>query len=394
MKRKICVVTTSRADYGLLYWLLRGIQDDPALQLQLVATGMHLAREFGFTVKEIERDGFIIDKKVDMLLSTGDEKGTIKSIGVGLISFAEVFQDLSPEIVVLLGDRYELMTIAIPALILKIPIAHLHGGETSQGAIDEAIRHSITKMAAIHFPATAEYGRRIIQMGEDPNRVFPFGAPGLDHIYRKRFRARLELESLLDFPIGGPTALVTYHPVTLEKNSAGEQIENILTAVRRAGIRAIFTKSNADPQGHVINEKIKDFCDAYPTRYKLFENLGTDLYLDCLKNLDLMIGNSSSGIVEAPSLRMPVVNVGDRQKGRTKAENILDAGYAAEEIVREIGKALSLEFKDRLRIMKNPYDPLEDGKVSLRIKEKLKEIPIDERLIKKRFHDVSFSGKK
>lgn len=231
-------------------------------------------------------------------------------------------------------------------------------------------------------------------MGEDPNRVFPFGAPGLDHIYRKRFRARLELESLLDFPIGGPTALVTYHPVTLEKNSAGEQIENILTAVRRAGIRAIFTKSNADPQGHVINEKIKDFCDAYPTRYKLFENLGTDLYLDCLKNLDLMIGNSSSGIVEAPSLRMPVVNVGDRQKGRTKAENILDAGYAAEEIVREIGKALSLEFKDRLRIMKNPYDPLEDGKVSLRIKEKLKEIPIDERLIKKRFHDVSFSGKK
>ena len=391
-KRRICVVTSSRSDYGLLYWLMKEIQGDAALQLQVIATGMHLSPEHGMTSKVIENDGFKINKKIPMLPSSDTEAAIIKSIGKGLISFPEALVDLKPDILVLLGDRYELLSPAISALILKIPVAHIHGGETSQGAIDESIRHCLTKIASVHFPATEEYRRRIIQMGENPGVVFNFGAPGLDNIYKHRLLGKEELENHLKFDLSGRVAIVTYHPVTLEHKTAELQITNILKAIKSNGTRAIFTAANADTYGSIINREIKSFSDGHPADYQFSPNLGQIPYLSCLKNLDLMIGNSSSGLVEAPSFKLPVVNIGDRQKGRIKAENVIHVGYSVTEIKAGIEKACSSEFKRKIRNMKNPYDKYRDGKASYRIKETLKKISLSENLLKKKFNDVQFTG--
>ncbi len=341
-RRKICVVTTSRADYGLLYWLMKAIDEDPALELQVVATGMHLCPEFGLTYRKIEEDGFKMARKVDMILSGDTEASVVKSVGVGLVSFSDVYEDLRPDIVVVLGDRYELFAVAIPALLQRVPIAHIHGGETSQGAVDEGVRHALTKMASLHFPATEAYRKRIIQMGEDPGRVFNFGAPGLDWVSRLPLLGRNELQKRLDFDLSGKVAMVTYHPVTLEGEAWERQIEDLFRAVDRSGIKAIFTKANADAHGRMINGKIEQFCNEHPKRFRLYDNLGQVLYLSCLKNLDLMIGNSSSGIVEAPTFKLPVVNIGDSQKGRMKAANMIDTGCDAGEILGSIRRANSL----------------------------------------------------
>lgn len=388
IKRKVCVVTTSRADYGLLYWLMNEIRNDAALVLQIVATGMHLSPEFGLTFKTIEEDGFTIDKKIEMLISSDREEAAIKSIGVGLISFADALNDLKPDMLVLLGDRYELMSTAVAALMYKIPIAHIHGGETSQGALDEAIRHAITKMASLHFPATETYRKRIIQMGENPEFVFNYGAPGLDNLYKKKLMDRHELQKYLDFDLSGKVSIVTYHPVTLENNTAERQISHILKAIKQSGIKAIFTQANADVYGRVIYEKIREFCAVNPNIAVLYDNLGQVPYLSCLRNIDLMVGNSSSGLIEAPSFRLPVVNIGDRQKGRIKAENVIDVGYSLREILTGIKRACSVEFREKIKNMKNPYSRYRDGNVSRRIKEKIKTVRLNNSLLKKKFHDM------
>ena len=389
-RRRICVVTTSRADYGLLYWLMKEIREDNALELQVLATGMHLSSEFGLTYRAIENDGFQINKQIEMLLSSDTESAVIKSMGVGLISCSTAFKELRPDIVVVLGDRFDLYPAALAALVSRVPVAHIHGGETSQGAIDEAIRHSITKIASIHFPATDHYRKRIIQMGEDPNLVFAYGAPGLDTIYRTKLMTKKKLEAFLDFVLDGTIAIVTYHPVTLETKSTKTQIGNLLRAIEGTDLKAVFTKANADTQGNVINRTIREFADQDPTRYCFFDNLGQIAYMSCLRHFDLMIGNSSSGLIEAPSFGLPVVNIGDRQKGRIRAENVIDVGYSTKEIISGIEAACAAEFKKRVSHVKNPYDAYGDGRVSYRIKEKLKAIKLSPSLLKKTFHDIKF----
>ncbi len=386
--RRICVVTTSRADYGLLRGLMQAIVDDRDLELQVVATGMHLSPEFGLTYGTIEHDGFRIDRKVEMLLSADSDGAVTKSIGVGLIAFADVFSGLRPDIAVVLGDRFELLSAAIAALIARVPIAHIHGGETSQGAMDEGVRHAVTKMASLHFPATEAYRRRIIQMGEDPHAVFAYGAPGLDALRHLTLLTKQELGSRLDFGLESPTAIVTYHPVTLERDSAAEQIDDLLAALLQAKVRAVFTKSNADMEGRLINERIAAFCRERPADYRLYDSLGQTVYLSCLHHLDLMVGNSSSGLIEAPSFGMPAVNIGDRQRGRIRAANVIDVGYPVAEIVVGIRQALSPVWRAGLSGMENPYAGVGDGTVSFQIKERLKQVELGESLLKKRFHDI------
>ncbi len=389
MARRIAVVTTSRADYGCLYHLLREMHDDPDVELLVVVTGMHLSNLHGHTVDAIEADGFEIAERVPMLLASDDEASIAKSVGVGLIAFADVWGQLRPELMVCLGDRYELMAPALAALLQRVPIAHIHGGETSQGAVDEAIRHSISKMASIHFPATASYAQRLIQMGEPPERVFTYGAPALDGLYHHPLMTRNELASRLQFDLNSPVALVTYHPVTLELDDCDDQIQNLLDAIRRSGVAAVFTRSNADAMGSRINAAIERFTSDAPQRYRLYDHLGPLVYFSCLKQLDLMIGNSSSGFVEAPSFGLPVVNVGNRQLGRLHAKNVIDTDYGSDAIVAGIERARSSEFRRSLERMENPYDVFQDGKTSSRIKETLKEIQVSAELLKKRFHDFA-----
>jgi UDP-hydrolysing UDP-N-acetyl-D-glucosamine 2-epimerase len=381
-------VTSSRADFGLLHGLMRAIRDDEALELQVIATGMHLSPEFGLTYRDVEEDGVRIDRKVEMLLSADSDSAVTKSIGVGLMGFSDALGDLRPDIVVVLGDRFELLSAAIAALIARIPIAHIHGGETSQGAIDEGVRHAVTKMASLHFPATEAYRRRIIQMGEDPGSVFAYGAPGLEALTSVTLLTKKELEARLAFRLDHPTAIVTFHPVTLERDAAKEQIENLLTALLQENVRAVFTKSNADMQGRLINDKIAAFCRDRPVDYRLYDNLGQAVYLNCLRHLDLMAGNSSSGLIEAPSFRLPAVNIGDRQRGRIKARNVIDVGYSVAEIAAGIRQSLSTPWREGLKDMENPYAGVGDVEVSVQIKERLKQVELGESLLKKRFHDL------
>jgi UDP-hydrolysing UDP-N-acetyl-D-glucosamine 2-epimerase len=386
--RRICVVTTSRADYGLLSELMRAIADDPELELLVVATGMHLAPEFGLTYRSIEEDGFSIARKVEMLHTAGGETDVARSIATGLAAFSDAFVALHPDIVVLLGDRFELLSPAIAAFVARIPIAHIHGGETSQGALDEGVRHAVTKLASLHFTATGEYRRRVIQMGEDPARVFAFGAPGLDALGHLRLLGRQELEERLSFSLAGPVAMVTYHPVTLEPGSAGRQVDALLAALVEEGVRAVFTKANADEQGGLINERVGAFCAQRSADYRLFDNLGQMVYLSCLAAVDVMVGNSSSGLIEAPSFELPVVNIGDRQLGRVRAANVIDVGYAESEIAAGLRQALSSEWRASLSGIVNPYAARDGASVSAGIKEQLKAAELGERLLKKRFHDL------
>ena len=386
-KRRICVVTTSRADYWHLRWLMEEIRDDGDLKLQVAVAGMHLSPEFGFTCRIIEEDGFMVDARVEMLLSSDTGVGAAKSVGVGVLGFADAFERLSPDIVVLLGDRFELFSAALPALMLTIPNAHLHGGETSQGAIDEQVRHAITKLATFHFPATEEYRRRIVQMGEDPSRVFNLGAPGLDGLRRMKIPGRRELEQRLGFKLGCSTALVTFHPVTLERDSVRGQVQALLEAVRRSGLKAVFTGANADEQGRLINQEILEFGNAGPDRYRFFSNLGAELYFGCMKHCALMLGNSSSGLIEAPCFGLPVVNVGDRQRGRIRAGNVIDAPCTAPAIEKAIATALSQEFRQGLEGLANPYDVCGDGLASRRIKDVLKSIDLSPGVMKKEFRE-------
>ncbi|WP_206810937.1 UDP-N-acetylglucosamine 2-epimerase [Paradesulfitobacterium ferrireducens] len=383
--RKICVVTGSRAEYGLLFWLLREIQQDHDLELQLVVTGMHLAPEFGLTYRIIEEDGFCIEEKVDMLLSSDTPVGIAKSLGLGTISFADVFDRLKPDILVLLGDRYEILAAAQAALIANIPIAHLHGGEATEGAIDEAIRHSITKMSHLHFVAAEPYRKRVIQLGENPDRVINVGALGLDNIERLKLLERNEFEKSIQFKLGRVNFLVTYHPVTLGNHNPKYAIDQLLGALDDfPDAKVIFTRPNSDTNGRIIAQTIDEYAIKHPERVKVFTSLGQTKYLSAIKLTDVLIGNSSSGLIEVPVLGKPTVNLGDRQRGRLKTESVIDCQETKEEISASIRKALSPEFKI---LAKNVVSPYGKGGASVRIKEFLKDVEL-EGIIIKQFYDL------
>jgi GDP/UDP-N,N'-diacetylbacillosamine 2-epimerase (hydrolysing) len=386
-RRKICVVTTSRADFGLLRGLMKEIQSDTALRLQVVASGMHLSRQFGRTWREIEAEGIHIDRRVEIGLEGNSSIANLNSVGRGLKGFGIAFAELKPEIVVLLGDRFELFAPAVAALMLQIPIAHIHGGEVTEGAIDDSVRHAITKMASLHFPATEFYRRRIVQMGEDPDRVFNFGAPGLDQIYRSAALSRSQLEDELGCTLETPVALVTYHPVTRNAKSAGGEVRSLLAAIEKSGIKAVFTMANADAQGLLINDRLKKACAERPDRFKWIPHLGHRRYLSCLSHFAVMVGNSSSGLTEAPSFQLPVVNIGDRQQGRVRAPNVIDVSCTQAAIEKGIKKALTKRFRTSLHGMLNPYDRYGDGRTSERIKNVLRDVQITQGFLKKRFHD-------
>jgi UDP-hydrolysing UDP-N-acetyl-D-glucosamine 2-epimerase len=382
-RRKICVVTGSRAEYGLLRGLMREIADDKDLILQVIATGAHLLFRFGSTYKQILNDGFKIDAKVNMRLDSDQDKDIASATGEATQGFARAFKKLKPEIVVLLGDRFEILAAATSATLLRIPIAHIHGGEVTEGAYDDAIRHAITKMAFIHFAAHEDYAQRIIQMGEDPGRVFNCGAPGLDSIRNLKLLSRKQLEKDLNFKPEKEVALVTFHPVTMEKGSAARQTKNLLQALDESGLRMIFTMPNADAENSAIFKQIASYVKKHSGKAKLVKSLGQLKYLSLLKHVGLMIGNSSSGIIEAPSFKLPVVNVGSRQRGRIRAKNVIDTACESASIKRTIRRARSKSFGASLKALKNPFG---DGRASRRIKNVLKRA--DLKTVAKGFYDL------
>lgn len=387
-RRKICVVSGSRADYGHLVSVMHAICTDPRLSLQIAVTGSHLLADQGHTWRMIERDGFRINARIDIGDADDSGVGIARRIGMGCARFAKAFRDLRPDIVVVLGDRYEILAATIAAYVMRIPVAHLHGGEASEGVLDEGFRHAMTKLSQWHFVATEGYRRRVIQLGEQPSRVFNVGAPGLDALRSMRYLSRAELAKDLKWDLGGRVAIVTYHPETLEKTSAPEQLSGLLAAIRRTEVKVLFTKANADAQGRKINDVLARFCRRNPKRYKLVDNLGPVKYWSCLKCFDLMIGNSSSGIIEAPSFGLPVVNIGARQQGRIRARNVIDVGASAGQIQRGITTALSKRFRNGMTGLKNPYCRYCDGRTGWRIKERLRTVSLDTVLLKKKFFNM------
>ena len=317
--RKICVITGTRAEYGLLRWVMQGIKDDPELTLQIIATGMHLSPEFGLTYRDIEQDGFKIDSKVEMLTSSDTSVGIAKSMGLGLIGFADALHDLKPDLIVVLGDRFEIFSAVSAALVARIPVAHLHGGELTEGAFDDALRHSITKMSHLHFVAAEEYRQRVVQLGEQPDRVFLVGGLGIDNIKRLKLFDREALEASLDFKLGSKNLLITFHPVTLEAATASEQMAQLLLALAELeDTQLIFTMPNADTGGRVLIRMVEEFV-AQHTNARAYTSLGQLRYLSCISHVDGVVGNSSSGLAEVPSFRKGTINIGDRQRGRLQA---------------------------------------------------------------------------
>jgi len=347
--RKICVVTGTRAEYGLLYWAMREIEADPELALQLIVTGMHLSPEFGSTYRMVVEDGFAIDSKVEMLLSSDTPVGISKSIGLGLIGFAEALDRLRPDVVLILGDRFEILAVAQAALVAGIPIAHISGGESTEGAIDEAIRHAVTKMATFHFVAAESYRRRVIQLGEHPDRVFNVGDPGIENIRRLPLRSRQELQKLIGFDLGAGFFLVTYHPVTLTPGTAQTAVETLFSALDSfPELKVLITKANSDSDGRVINQLIDRYAARQPGRVYATTSLGQVNYLSAMRHCSCVVGNSSSGIVEAPFMNKPTVNVGIRQNGRLKAVSVLDCAENREAIQSALALAISEEFARRI----------------------------------------------
>ncbi|MEW6600340.1 MAG: UDP-N-acetylglucosamine 2-epimerase [Nitrospirota bacterium] len=384
--RKIAVITGTRAEYGHLYHIIKGIHEDPELELQLIVTSMHLSPEFGMTVTSIEKDGFPIAEKVDMLLSSDTAEGISISMGLGMIGFAKAYTRLRPDVIVLLGDRFEIHAAASAAAPFRIPVAHIHGGETTEGAIDELFRHSITKLSRLHFAATQEYAGRIRQMGEPPENIFITGAPGLDNILNLSLLSKDELAGELGLPSDRQWGVVTFHPATLETEKTEDSIREILQALDSfPDVHWIFTFPNADTSGRTIIEHIREYAANNDRHTSVFISLGQLRYLSALKAASVMVGNSSSGIIEAPSFELPAVNIGSRQKGRTRAQNVIDVPeYARDGIIDAISRALSAEFRATLKGLKNPYG---DGTASGKILHVLKNAPLTS-IMKKRFHDI------
>ena len=382
--RKICVVTSTRAEYGLLYWLLKEIKADSELKLQLIVTGVHLSPEFGLTYKEIEKE-FKIDKKIEILSSSHTSLDICAEMARVYEKFAPALAELKPDILVLLGDRYEIFGVAGVASIMQIPIAHIHGGETTQGAFDEAFRHSITKMSHIHFAATNEYANRIIQLGEDPSRVFNVGGPGIENIKKLNLLNKDEFEKSIKFKLAKKNILITFHPVTLENSSAREQFNELLNALDELEeTNFIFTKANSDTDGDVINKMIDEYVSENPQKAVAFASLGQLRYLSAIKFVDIVLGNSSSALLEVPSFKKATINIGDRQKGRARASSVIDVRPVKEEILAAIKRAFSKEFEQTLKDTINPYDGGNPSKKMVKI---LKEIKL-EGILKKKFYDI------
>ncbi|MFW2580727.1 UDP-N-acetylglucosamine 2-epimerase [Aliarcobacter butzleri] len=384
--KKICVVTGTRAEYGLLYWLLKEIEVDKELELQLIVTGMHLSPEFGLTYKEIEKE-FKIDKKIEMLLSSDTSIGISKSMGLAQISFCEAFEELKPDILIVLGDRYEIFSVVSTAMIARIPIVHLHGGETTEGAFDESIRHSITKMSHLHFTATEEYRNRVIQLGEQPSKVFNIGGMGIENIKRMKLLSKEEFENSIDFKLNKKNILVTFHPVTLENSTAQEQFQELLDVIDELKeTNIIFTKANSDTDGRIINQMIDEYVTKNFQKSVEFTSLGQLRYLSALQFVDAVVGNSSSGLLEAPSFKIGTINIGDRQKGRIKADSVIDCSANKTDIEKAFERLYSKEFQDILQNVENPYG---DGCASKKIIEVLKNVDL-KNILKKSFYNIKF----
>jgi len=384
--RKICVITGSRAEYGLLSSLMASIKNDNALQLQIIVTNMHLSPEFGLTYKEIEQDGFVIDKKVEMLLSSDTSNGTTKSVGLATIGFADAYEDLKPNLIVVLGDRYEILAAVTAALFYKIPVAHLYGGEITEGAYDDSIRHAITKLSHLHFTSTEAYRQRVIQLGENPERVFYVGALGVENIKETKLLSKQELETSLGFCLGDKSLLVTFHPVTLEKETAKQQCENLLGVLAElTDYNFIFTLPNSDTDGRVIMQLIKDFVVVHSERSIAFASMGKVRYLSALKYVTAVVGNSSSGIIEVPSFGIPTLNIGDRQKGRIAANSVIHCGTSINEIKSGIELVLSENIQ---QVAKNTDNPYQNENATANILKVLKDFPL-KNLIQKSFYNLA-----
>jgi len=382
--RTIGVVTVARSDYGIYLPLLRLIQDDPDLRLILFVGGMHLSPEFGLTAQVIETDGFEIAGKVEALLSSDTPEGIARSMGLGVIGFAKVYTQSPPDILVVLGDRYEMMAAALAAVPFKLPIAHIHGGEVTRGAIDDALRHCITKISHLHFVATREYATRVGQLGEEPWRIVVSGAPSLDNLQSASILSSDELKNRFGLKLDQPPLLVTFHPVSLEYEQTPWHIAELLAALDETGLPIVFTLPNADTGGRIIIERLKDYVETRP-KAQLVANLGTEGYFALMSMARAMVGNSSSGIIEAPSFRLPVVNIGTRQEGRTRAGNVIDVGYTRAEILSGIQKAISPDFRTTLDDLVNPYGC---GEAAQLIVDRLKTVELNQHLVMKRFVDI------
>jgi UDP-N-acetyl-D-glucosamine 2-epimerase, UDP-hydrolysing len=384
MTRKICVVTGSRAEYGLLRWIMDGIRQSSNLTLQVLVTGMHLSPEFGLTYREIEADGFAIDRKIEMLLGSDTPVGLSKSMGLGLIGAGEALQQLEPDLVVVLGDRFEILPVVAAALVSRIPVAHLHGGELTEGAFDDAIRHSITKMSHLHFVAAEDYRRRVIQLGEHPDRVFMVGGLGIDSIRNLQLLGREALEASLDFELGPKNLLVSFHPATLEQVTSSEQMAELLAALDALSeTHLIFTMPNADSGGQAIAQKVTEFVADHPNA-RAYTSLGQLRYLSCVQHVDGVVGNSSSGLTEAPSFKKGTVNIGSRQRGRLKAVSVIDCAPDRDAIAEALRRLYSAPFQASLESVQNPYG---DGGASEKIVRVLQDVPLDS-LLTKSFQDL------
>jgi len=384
ISRKICVITGSRADYGLLRWVMQGIKDDPELNLQVIATGMHLSPTFGLTYKVIEEDGFKVDAKVEILGSSDSPLAIAESMGLALAETAKEFSELKPDLVIVLGDRFEIFAATAAALVAKIPVAHLHGGETTTGAFDEAFRHSITKMSHLHFVATSEYRSRVIQLGENPKNVYLVGGVGIDSIKNLPLLSREELETQLDIKFGAKSLLITFHPVTLDDESPEHQMKELLAALSHLhDTTLIFTMPNADTGGRVLIKMIEEFVEQNRNA-KVFTSLGQLKYLSCITHIDGVVGNSSSGLTEVPTFKKGTVNVGDRQLGRLQASSVINCEPTEKDIRHAIETMYSREFKSNLARTKNPYG---EGGASARVVKAIKEVSL-EGIVKKTFHDL------
>jgi UDP-hydrolysing UDP-N-acetyl-D-glucosamine 2-epimerase len=382
---KICIVTGTRAEYGLLKPLIEKISADDYFTLQLLVTGAHLSPEFGLTYRQIESDGFKIDAKVEMLLSSDTAEGITKSMGLGMIGYADALKQLSPDLLVILGDRYEMLAVASTALIFRIPITHIHGGELTEGAYDDSIRHAITKMSALHFTSTEVYRQRVIQLGEQPDNVFNVGAIGLDNFRSLKLLSKREIEEDLNITFNQFNYLVGFHPETLSNYSVEAQFDALLQAIdKERDSFFIFTKANADTNGRIINQMMEDYVNKYPEKSALFASLGSVRYLSVMKQVTAVVGNSSSGIVEAPSAQTATINIGDRQKGRIQAESIINCNANKEDITNAFNIAKSEEFRKKIEDVTNPYG---NGTASTQIVKILRSLSPD-RLSHKTFYDI------
>ncbi len=366
--KKICVITGSRAEYGLMSRLMRLIKDDADLQLQIIATNMHLSVEYGETYKEIEADGFTIDKKIPILSSSDTANATAKSVGTGMIGFADAYEELKPDMILVLGDRYEILAAVSVALFYKIPVIHLHGGEITEGAFDDAIRHAITKMSHLHFTSTEEYRQRVIQMGENPETVFYVGALGCDNIRQVPLMNKEELEKSLNFSLDRNTILITFHPVTMENNTAETQFKELLSAIDKfEDLRVIFTMPNSDTDGKIIMVLIKDYVAKNSHKSIWFTSLGMKRYLSALQFVGAVVGNSSSGIIEVPSFHIPTLNIGARQKGRIAATSVVNCFPTEKEIRENLEVIMKPDYMKGLKNIINPYDKMNTAQEIVRI---------------------------